>query len=282
MKAIKPGIYKDMSNNTYHNSEGISKSGLDLIAKCPALYKDRYIDGNKSEPTSAMIIGSATHTAVFEPHLFDLEYAVAPAVDKRTKAGKAAFAAFEEESKGKHVLTADSYANIMAISNAVRTDSRVSQILKYGEAENSIFHEDEDTGELIKVRPDWMHEDLLVDLKTTVDASPDGFSKSCFNFRYHVQAAMYLDVANAAYKIHEPEFHGFNTFMFIAVEKTAPYQLAIYYADETMVELGRHEYMANFQLYCDLLGQDIYPGYNNDKIVPISLPYWAEQRIVSQ
>jgi hypothetical protein len=58
---------------------------LDLINRCPALYKWRYIDGNQTEPTQAMIVGAATHKMVFETDKFDSEYAVEPeGISKRT------------------------------------------------------------------------------------------------------------------------------------------------------------------------------------------------------
>ena len=55
-----------MSNEAYHAYDGISKSGLDLIARSPAHYAYR----TASEPTRAMVIGSATHAAILEPEVF--------------------------------------------------------------------------------------------------------------------------------------------------------------------------------------------------------------------
>ncbi|SDP70422.1 PD-(D/E)XK nuclease-like domain-containing protein [Desulforhopalus singaporensis] len=281
MKQIEPGIYRDIDNNTYHSSVGISKSGLDLIAKCPALYKNRYIDGNRPEPTKPMIIGSATHTAVFEPELFTKEYAVAPQVNRRTKEGKAAYAAFLEESEGKTVLTAEDNEQISAIAGAVRNHPLAAAILEEGEAETSIYHLEEFSGELVKVRPDWMHQDLIVDLKTTDKAGPEDFSRSCFNFRYYVQAGLYLDMANAAFR-KDLGHDRFNNFLFIVVEKSEPYQVAVYFADPEMIDMGRAEYQQNLDLYARLKRENQWPGYNNDKIVPIALPYWAANRIGNQ
>ena len=84
-QVISPGIYPSMPGEIYHNPTGISKSGLDLLHKCPALYKRRYIDGIEDEPTPAMIIGSAVHSLVLEPDAAD--FVVAPECDRRTKEG---------------------------------------------------------------------------------------------------------------------------------------------------------------------------------------------------
>ena len=67
---MKPGIYYDISNEDYHKGAGISKSGLDLIAKSPAHYK-AVIDGiTVREPTKAQSLGTAFHELLLEPDLF--------------------------------------------------------------------------------------------------------------------------------------------------------------------------------------------------------------------
>lgn len=272
---IKPGIYPDMSNDDYHGGPGISKSGLDLISKNPALYKDRYIDGNRPEPTKPMIVGSATHTAVLEPEKFDKEYIVAPAVDRRTKTGKAAYAEFMEKAEAEQLipLKADEYENIMRIAEAVRAHPVASQIFSKGQAETSIFHHDELTGELVKVRPDWITDDLLVDLKTTQDASMEAFERACWNFRYYVQSPMYLDIAN-----EQSGFH-YNSFLFVCVESNEPYSIAVYYADQEMMDAGRMEYRRCMEIYHQHKQQNQWPGLNDDKISPISIPYWAMRKV---
>ena len=81
---MKPGVYTDIPNDQHHAADGISKSGLDLIARSPYLYRHR----QAVEQTKAMLIGSAVHCAVLEPALFPHRYTVAPVADGRTKAGK--------------------------------------------------------------------------------------------------------------------------------------------------------------------------------------------------
>ena len=53
---------------------------------------------------------------------------------------------------------------------------------------------------------------LIIDLKSTVDASPKGFQRSVANYRYHVQSSHYLDVVEMATGTHLK-------LGFIAVEK---------------------------------------------------------------
>ncbi len=97
---------KTIGIEEYHAGPGVSKSDLDLIARSPAHYRAQ--KAAPREATPAMIIGSAFHTATLEPEKFDLEFAVAPeGIDRRTKAGKEEWAAFEAASAGKTVLKAE-------------------------------------------------------------------------------------------------------------------------------------------------------------------------------
>ena len=55
---------------------------------------------------------------------------------------------------------------------------------------------------------------LLLDLKTTISAAPENFTKTIFNMGYDKQAAFYRLVCREAGLSVDDEFH------FIAVEKT--------------------------------------------------------------
>ena len=122
---MNPGIYDDLSNEDYHSSPGISKSGLDLINKSPYLFSNR----PKQEPTKAMLIGSATHTAVLERDLFADQYVWAPNVDGRTKAGKEELALFASENVGKTVLKSEEFDLIANISRSVWNNPIAANIL---------------------------------------------------------------------------------------------------------------------------------------------------------
>ncbi len=276
MKNIAPGVYKDISNEDYHAGPGISKSGISLVLDSPLKFKMRYIDGEVQEPTKQMVIGSATHMAVFEPDLFDTAYVVAPEINKRTKAGKAELLAFRKENEGKTVISSDDAEMIFSLRDTVRNHPRAGSIVKAagGLAEHSIFADHPGTGLLTKVRPDWLVADfgMLVDLKTTVDASPTAFSRACFNFTYHIQAGMYLSVAQE---------QGFtvDSFIFIAVEKTPPFSVAVYFADMDMISLGMQEFERGMEVYARCLEAEQWPGYNDDDITTISLPFWAVKQL---
>ena len=66
------GFYEDMPNETYHASEGVSKSGLDLMDRSPAHYKNPKL----RKSTRNMEIGTAIHAGILEPERFDKEYVI--------------------------------------------------------------------------------------------------------------------------------------------------------------------------------------------------------------
>jgi hypothetical protein len=166
-----------MDNADYHAHPAISKSHLDLIARSPLHYWARYIDENRvpQEATPAMRLGTALHTHVLELDSWDKDIAVSPfGIDRRTKAGKEMWAAFEADSKGKTLITSDDAEQVMAMGRAVHSHPAAAMLLNLpGKAETSHFYSDPVLGLELKCRPDWLTNDgkIVVDLKTTDDAS---------------------------------------------------------------------------------------------------------------
>lgn len=260
-------VRHDLTNAEYHASPAISKSGLDLIRKAPALY--RWRRDNPQEPTPAMRLGTLTHTAVLEPDSFAASVIARPeGIDRRTSAGKAEWAAFEIEANGREIIAAEEMAKLEAIRDAVRAHPAAAKALAGSPTiEQSIFWDIDDVA--CRCRPDCVTErGVIVDLKTTRDASPDGFSKSIHQYRYHVQAAYYSDGYEAAFG--SPP----RGFVFIAVETEPPYLVAVYVASETMVLRGRADYLADLETFRRCRDADEWPGYSTAPLT-IELPKWA-------
>lgn len=268
MHSERAGKSAQLTNAEYHADLAVSKSHLDLVARSPRHYWHRYLnpDAEPPEPTPAMVVGSAVHTRVLEPHRYGIEYAVAPVLDRRTKAGKEAWDQFQAESQGKTVLTTEQDVLAEAVAHAVHEHPAAALLLsKPGQVEQSYFWDDQETGERCKCRPDW-HSDcgrLIVDLKTTEDASPTGFQRSVQKFRYHVQAAWYLQGLGA------------EQFVFIAVEKQPPHLVGVYVATPEMVAAGARVAARDLARLAECRAADQWPGYG-DEITPIDLPRWSD------
>lgn len=259
-----------MNNAEYHRHPAVGKSHLDAIAKSPLHYWSRYIDPDRvePEPTAAMMLGTAVHTKILEPEVFEREYALAPAADRRTKDGKAAWA--EAAAGGATLLSAADWDLLLGMDGAVRAHVGANRLLtRRGTAESSVLWVDEATGIECKCRPDYLtHDGWIVDLKTTEDASPSGFAKSAYNFRYHVQAAWYLEGIRRSGV--EPR-----GFVFVCVEKKPPYAVACYMPDDAMLAAGWAEATRCLNRIAECRAADSWPGYG-DTVHVLSLPAWAK------
>ena len=244
----------------YHTDiSRVSKSGLDLINRAPALYYERYLNPNASpqKETPALIIGSAAHCAVFEPAEFGKRYAVAPHCDRRTSQGKEIWANFLDNSKGLIPLDAESATMVERIMESVRGHRTAQYLLKDGIAEQPIYWNDEETEVDCKARPDWLTPDnVIIDLKTTEDASPRGFAQSVKKYRYDVQAAFYSD------GLEEATGKPCNGFFFVAVEKHPPYLVGWYFIGNEDLKEARQKYKKNLMTYGFCKKSNIWHGYS--------------------
>ena len=261
-----------MDNTAYHAHPAVSKSHLDLIARSPLHYWARYLDPDRitPEPSPQMRLGTALHTHVLELSRWDEEIAVAPAMDRRTKAGKEAWQAFQDDAAGKTVITADDAEQVMAMGRAVMRHPAAAMLLGLpGKAETTHMWTDASTGLECKCRPDWLTDDgsIVVDLKTTKEASPRGFKQSVANFAYHKQAAWYLHGLEQATGKRPDQF------IFICVESTAPYAVAVYAADAEMIERGHDQAMRDLAKLAVCKAADHWPSYS-EQIETLSLPGW--------
>jgi hypothetical protein len=267
MKTHSTGIFS-LTFPDYQSIKAINKSGLDKIAKSPAHYQHSLLV--PQEATDAMILGQAAHSAVFEPEdLYRRFFARPDGIDGRTKEGKAALAELGAKNAGKTMLKADEWASIEGMMKAVRNNALVSRMISGGKAEQSAVAQDSEHGVLCKARPDYMGTDgVLYDLKTTADVDFFKFQRSVRGFRYHVQAAWYLDTVNAAIGSKV-----FTRFVLLAIEKEAPFGIIAYELDAEAIRIGRLEARANLATYAKCFHANQWPGYP-EQLLTMTVPVY--------
>jgi exodeoxyribonuclease VIII len=175
------------------------------------------------------------------------------------------------------VLDAATWDQLHAMRDSVMSHPAARALLnRPGHAEQSIYWTDPETGTLCRCRPDYLtDDDFCVDLKSTEDASIEGFSKSIANYRYHVQDPFYTD------GILHATGRRVRGFFFIAVEKTAPYAVQVFKVDDESRELGRAEYMRDLQLYAECERTGNWPAYS-ERIEPIAVPAYYYKSSVNR
>ena len=256
-------IRHDLSNAEYHAHPAISKSGLDRIDQSPAHYRASLTEPRKETP--ALTFGTAAHCWILETDEALYRYVIAPqGIDRRTKDGKAQWA--ELESSGKTIISAEDAETLENMLASVHGHPVANELLADGIAESSVFADL--LGVNVKCRPDWVHDStVIVDLKTTDNAGPNAFAKSCASYRYHVQAALYSDICREIGL-------DIKAFVFLAVEKNPPYAVSVYELDSDSIEVGRTLYQRNLETYRRCLETDHWPAYS-DAIEVLRLPLWA-------
>ena len=218
--------------------------------------------------TKAMADGTAVHAFFLERDKFDTDFVIKPA-DMRlnTKAGKE----WAQEHQSKIIIDSELGNNLFEMEKSFM-DSPAKLIYDIkGQTELSYFWDDLGTIKG-KCRPDWISDDgeIVVDVKTTTDASPRGFQKSIANWGYHLQLGWYL---RGLQKLGLPA----KEFIFIAIEKTPPFSVGVYRANKDMITYANDEINNLVYDIDESLKSDDFPDYTPE-IMDLGLPNWMNPK----
>jgi hypothetical protein len=279
-----PSMILEMPSGEYHSRPEISSHDLGRILEAPA----KYLHGKKRprEATPAMRLGTLTHLAVLEPELFADSVVVMPDDAPNRPSSRQRLAKkpspdtvaaclwwdeFERETIGKDIIDADELALLFAMRDAVCSHPAAAMLLsKIESTEASVFWIDEQTGVHCRMRTDALAPSLklIIDLKTGVDVSPDGFARAVANFGYYRQASVYIDGMRA---VTGDDYR----MAFIGVEKDAPHLVGVYVLSDAAVEQGRQEIRGGLTTAARCIETGEWPGYS-PQVVALDLPRWAQ------
>lgn len=260
----KPPILYTMTNDQYHAANGVSRSELwKLWKRRPAHV--RYGERNETTP---MKLGSAAGCAILEPEEFEKRYAKGP--DARSNSNIWKDAEGEAKAAGAILLKPDEFDAALCMRESAHATSSLRKLITGARVEQAAFAIDPATGLLVKVKPDLYQPalNIVADIKTSADASPEWFSKTMANYGYHVQEAFYTDVWKNVLPV--------DAFVFIVIESEVPYLAAQYELPPKAAAEGREICRQALALYAECKAKDEWPGYP-DKVVPIDLPRWGYQ-----
>ena len=218
--------------------------------------------------TKAMADGTAVHSFFLERDSFNADYVTKPAdIKLNTKVGKE----WAQEHQGKIIIDFEFSNNLLEMEKSFM-DSPAKLIYdNKGQTELSYFWDDL---QLVKgkCRPDWISDDgsIVVDIKTTTDASPKGFQKSISNWGYHLQLGWYI---RGLRKLGLPA----KEFIFIAIEKTPPFSVGVYRADQEMINFAMNKLDEIVPEINQALASQEFPDYTPE-ITSIGLPPWMTNK----
>lgn len=229
---------------------------------------------NPPKPTPAMTFGSAFHACVLEGSTFVTEWVRGSELSGRTREGKIAKKELEQKYHPSKILKATEYDLVLKMASAVFKHPVAGALLAEARTEISTYWVDAASGVEVKGRVDVIppgdgfdYGNCLVDLKSTVDASPEYMSKAMINFGYARQGALYLS-----------PFGDRSRFLLIAVEKTPPWAVAVYEISPNALAQGWREAQGLLHLWAECFKDydidSLWPSYSTE-IIPLDLPAWA-------
>lgn len=269
---IGPGVYANMPAKVYHSLPYASASRLNRMMESSPAHAHHEMTHPK-EPTPAMKLGTAIHTRILEASEFANVYVQSEFEEFRTDIAKNWKKGVE--SRGYEVLGKSQWELVSNVNQQALMHPMAGALLdSRTHTELSLVWDDVDSGVRCKARIDGLAmidgTPALVDLKTTSDASCEGFEKSIFNFGYHRQMAFYREALAllGVYVEHT---------VIIAVETTAPHAVATYRVKDEVLDHGRKEFKELLAIWKECVASDVWPGYS-DQIVDIGLPEWVMRK----
>lgn len=294
---IAHGIHLGLDETEYRNDPAISVSDLKPMLISPRhFWEKKFGKRRRTPPTPAQILGTMVHLAVLEPEKFSKRVQTLPD-DAPKRPSKAQLEAakpststleaiqywklWEENNPGAQIIERDMMDQVCGMRDSVYGNKLAAQYFSQCKTEVSVFntlrvrnHEIRLKGRIDCV-PD---APKIVDLKTVGSggARREEFSKSMWDWRYDMQAAYYVDLYNSQFDEWDIDKKK-GDFVFVAVEKEAPYAVCLHRVSRRVIDRGRRDYLALLDRIAVCQSTNEWPGYSEDES-EIDLPSWAEKQ----
>lgn len=269
------GIVLDLPEAEYHSRSELSSTGARLLLPEYKGSPKKFQWAQTHPRTSrAFDVGSAAHAKILGVGAGIAVYPDEHLTPSGNVSTKAATVAWEDEQRAMG-LTPVSPADVQrvdAMAEAVLAHEGARPFLEVAvHREVSIFAEID--GVRVRARLDALSDDtrsgvFAVDVKTTEDATPHGFTRSVQNYGYDVQDAHYRDTYQAA------TGNPIEKFVFIAVEKSAPHEVGVSYLPDQWIAMGRTKAATARRIYAECMETGVWPGYSPE-VVALDPPAWA-------
>jgi hypothetical protein len=289
-------VGEDTDPDAYHRTAGVrgapdyvlGRSALLEFYRCPDRWRLDYV----AKESEAKEWGTMIDAAVLTPERFKSQFVVqpetypAPSNHAKVKAhiieegdplpwnnNASICDEWTQQQTGKTIIKHKESVEVNAAFTRLHGDVRIHSLLDCSRRQVMVMGEyhDEETDvkapvkALVDLVPNKAHPffgKCLADLKTTTSAALEPFSKSVFNYGYHVQAAWYLDLWVSATGEDRTDF------LNVIQENFPPFQPGRRLLSAEYVELGREQYIRAIRLYCRCVKTGEWPDYDtNDRAI---------------
>ncbi len=263
--------YFETLEKKYTPETRLSYSSLKHFYKSPLDFL-KYINKDFSW-TDPMILGSLTDCLLLEPEKFEEKFINIPNIDRRTKAGKEAWAELQKNIGDKIPVKKDLLDKANFMKEALEQNP-MSKMLLNNTTEVQKHIEFKYKGLTIRGILDGFGEfdgkPFIFDLKTTSESDPKSWYRSIIKYMYHLQAAIsQAGIFNEGFIM--PDFYH------IIVETAAPYKVSVVKFCPETLKAGKKilkKIVSDFN-YC--IDNDLWSeGYEftDPNINEVSLPEW--------
>jgi len=224
-------------------------------------------------------VGTVTHAAILEPHLFDADkwqehWVLSPT--KQLTTGMALECL--NENSGKTLVTPEIIDIARRCRDAVWKVDLAQQLLREGQSEVTGQAWDEEALCWRKVRIDRLPSDPslgLVDIKSTRSPLSDySLRGEVYKFGYHLQGAFYKDSLEMVEKDEKGNQVKREQFHIIWVSKSAPFmarctELNTAPAEENFILQGREAYFGRLAVFVQGFLESHFPAFEHDGLVTL-------------
>lgn len=267
----------DLSNEEYHSMRSFfSSSQLKLgVTESWEAFRNQVTSPKPQVHTDAKLLGTIIHSAILEPDHFTANYVVRPDFSSFGHANSNAFKAAKAEWLSAHqdkiIVSQDELDMTRGIRDSIMKHPDAWPMLVGNSFEQSGFYHDPETSVPLRVRYDSYDQAgrVLIDLKSTVSVKKRDFAQAMMKYRYDLSMAMY------GHGIEVIDGKGPDDYVFIAVEKTAPYHVAVYPMSKRAIEIGRDDYRFALENIEKCQKSGIWPAYQSE-MEEIDLPHYFE------
>lgn len=220
--------YIQSLQDKYSNGElYLSYSSLSSFRKSPKHFID-YKMKDRSDDTDSMILGSAMHCMVLEPHEFNFKFAIQPECDKRTKDGKEIYLRFLETSKNKTVISNNQYLIAIQMASSLLLNDEAKELINNSIEREKKIHFDRYGFKFVSIL-DGEGNDYVFDLKMMPDADPKKVQREILNRTLWLQGGMYLEALQQD-----------KAYYIIAVDKSG--NVSVHLLMESLLDYGKSEF----------------------------------------
>lgn len=254
-----------ITDQEYHALPQLSSHKLLDFERSPRLFKAKHIDKSvQTDVTLGMQFGSLFHEAVLEPKRF-MDRPVGPEIGKTSKAWKEFILA---NPRGVHP---EDMRQILGMQRSIIDHPLANKLLSVPSAVTERVGFASLEGVDMRMKCDLVADQFILDLKSTYDSSDRAFGFDADKYGYLFQACVYNALALAI--DGKPR-----AFYLLAVEKTYPFDVAVYSVPDAVLEKEMERVQALLKHYSFCVRENRW-DFKNLRLKPIWLTNYYFERM---